>query len=280
MPTAPHLPEPPRDRGLLAVLVVGAAGVLLVVAALVALTRSGDADAAVPAPPPVSVGAPAPVAGTVPAAAPAPTQDRSSLDERRFARNDRHHVRADWVAAFYPLYERAAAAFGVNWLLIASVHKQETGFSTHPTTYHGLNFAGCCAGPMQFNVTNGPVTTWDRMKDSFRRAERPASYNHRTSQHPSPYDDFDAIMAAAALLRDGGAREGLDGSAWLAAYAYYGHDLTGVDYASQVVARAIAWGRQGFRINGEVDPAIHAAVDAAWGAPVRAEYDRAAKRDG
>jgi len=55
-------------------------------------------------------------------------------------------------AAFVPIYREAAAAFGLNWLLLASVHQEETGFSTHPTTYHGLNAAGCCAGPFQFNV--------------------------------------------------------------------------------------------------------------------------------
>ena len=68
---------------------------------------------------------------------------------------------ASWVAGFYPLYSTASATFGVNWLLLASVHEQETAFSTAAGTYHGLNFAHCCGGPMQFNVTNGPITTWD-----------------------------------------------------------------------------------------------------------------------
>ena len=86
-------------------------------------------------------------------------------------------------------------------------------------------------------------------------------------------------MAAAALLRDGGAREALDGSAWLAAYAYYGHDLTGVDYASSVLARAIHWGRTRFCVNCETDPAVYAAVDGAFGAPVRAEYAAAAEAE-
>ena len=59
------------------------------------------------------------------------------------------------MEGFYPIYATAQSTFGVNWLLIASIHKQESAFSTAPTTYHGLNFAGCCGGPMQFNVTNG-----------------------------------------------------------------------------------------------------------------------------
>ena len=276
----PGLSQPDHDRGPLWLVLAGLA--VAAVALTVALLAGGSSGPSAPAaaapasPPPLAATAPpvpAPAARPVAAIAqaPAPVARRRTLDERRFARNDGRPVRADWVASFYPIYERAAKTYGVNWLLLASVHKQETGFSTHPTTYHGLNFANCCAGPMQFNVTNGPVSTWERFRDAHRRGERPASYNHRTGRHPSPYDDFDAIMAAAALLRSSGASPALDGGAWRAAYDYYGHDLTGIDYASQVVARAIGWGRRRFCINCEVDRSLVAAVDAAWGAPVRAQ---------
>jgi hypothetical protein len=183
--------------------------------------------------------------------------------------NDRAHVPADWVSGFYDIYATAQRTFGVNWLLIASVHKQETAFSTHPTTYHGLNFARCCAGPMQFNVTNRPATTWSRYRDAGVRARRPARYPHPTTRHPSVYDDYDAIMAAAALLRDSGAGRRLDASAWRAAYDYYGHDLTGVSYANEVLARAIGWGQKSFCINCGTDDGLLGAVDAAWGAPMR-----------
>src|SRR3954452_8645395 len=108
-------------------------------------------------------------------------------------RNEAAHVPAGWVAGFYPIYERAQRAWGVNWLLLASVHRQETAFSSHPSTYHGLNFARCCAGPMQFHETNGPTTTWARYRDASRAAPRPGSYPNRTAAHPSVYDDFDAI---------------------------------------------------------------------------------------
>ena len=70
-----------------------------------------------------------------------------------------------------------------------------------------------------------------------------------TAAHPSIYDDFDAIMAAAHLLSADGAGYALDGSAWAAAYDYYGHDATGVIYADQVLARAIGWSQHGFCIN-------------------------------
>lgn len=277
-PVPPGLSAPDRDRGPLWVLLGGLTVATVALAVALLAGRASSGPAAVSAPPPtpaVAAGAavPSPQAPTArPVAdAPTPAAERATLDERRFARNDRRDVRADWVAGFYDLYERASKAYGVSWLLLASVHKQETGFSTHETTYRGLNFARCCAGPMQFNVTNGPVSTWERFRDSYRRAERPASYNHQTDRHPSPYDDFDAIMAAAALLRSSGAGQALDATAWRAAYDYYGHDLTGIDYASQVVSRAIGWGRSRFCITCETDASILAAVDGAWGAPVRTQ---------
>ncbi len=172
-------------------------------------------------------------------------------------------------AGFLPLYREAARSFGVSWRLIASIHRQETAFSTVESTYHGLNDFGCCAGPMQFNVTNGPPSTWALYRDSFRLGTRPRSYPHRTRHHPSIYDDFDAIMAAAALLSDGGAGESLDGASWSAAYAYYGHDLFGTEYASQVLGRAAGWERDGFCLNCAVDPALAAEFDNAYGADAR-----------
>jgi hypothetical protein len=181
-----------------------------------------------------------------------------------------------WMEGFYPIYGTAQKTFGVNWLLIASIHKQESAFSTAPTTYHGLNFAGCCGGPMQFNVTNGghgsgsTGTTWDLVSDSYKYGKRPAVYDHNTATHPSIYDDFDSIMAAAHLLSADGAQYTLNGAAWDAAYDYYGHDATGVSYADEVLARAIGWSQHGFCINCGVEPAMIEAVHAAYGAPVLA----------
>jgi hypothetical protein len=179
------------------------------------------------------------------------------------------------MQGFYPIYAAAQRTFGVNWLLIASIHKQESAFSTAPSTYQGLNFANCCGGPMQFNVTNGPVTTWALVNDSYRYGTRPVAYNHMTAKHPSIYDDFDAIMAAAHLLSADGAGSALDGSAWNAAYDYYGHDATGVTYADQVLARAIGWSQHGFCINCGVETPLVEAVHATYGAPVSATFETA-----
>jgi hypothetical protein len=184
-------------------------------------------------------------------------------------------ISAAWESGFYPIYGEAQRTFGVNWLLLASIHRQETAFSTAPTTYHGLNFAGCCGGPMQFNVTNGPVTTWDLVRRAYRFGRRPAVYDHRTARHPSIYDDFDSVMAAAWLLYSDGAGVSLDDSAWWAAYDYYGHDATGVEYADEVLARAIGWSQHGFCVDCGVEPALIRAVYAAWGAPVGALFPAA-----
>jgi hypothetical protein len=178
------------------------------------------------------------------------------------------HIPAAWESGFYAIYGEAQRVFGVNWLLLASVHMQESAFSTAPSTYHGLNFAGCCGGPMQFNVTNGPVSTWQLVRAAYRYGRRPAVYDHSTARHPSIYDDFDSVMAAGWLLSSDGARAALDDSAWWAAYDYYGHDATGVSYADEVLARAIGWSQHGFCINCGVDRGLVDAVHAAYGAPV------------
>jgi hypothetical protein len=173
---------------------------------------------------------------------------------------------SEWTGLYRPLYRSGDRAFGVSWLLLAAVHKQETAFSTAEGTYHGLNFAGCCAGPMQFNVTNGKTSTWDRFADAFRAAPRPASYPHVAREHPSVYDDFDAMMAAARLLKHSGATRALDARAWQAAYDYYGHDAFGVSYADVVVARARNWATDGFSALSEPTPDAVAAVHAEYGA--------------
>jgi len=208
-----------------------------------------------------------------------PTARQQQLDATRFVDQTQTQIATRWMEGFYPIYAVAQRTFGVNWLLLASIHRQESAFSTAPDTYTGLNFAGCCGGPMQFNVTNGPVPTWRLVSDSFRYGRRPSSYDHRTARHPSIYDDFDSIMAAAHLLSADGASYSLDAGAWSAAYSYYGHDATGVTYADQVLARAIGWSQHGFCINCGVDAALVEAVHAAYGAPVLATLSKANAAD-
>jgi hypothetical protein len=299
VPAFEHVPTPPSERGhWLLACAIAALGAAVLIAVLMGLVgRSADAPIAPPAvlvaaaaPPPV---APASAGATAPAAS-AATLARSPAGAQSLTRLEsplRTSVSARWMEGFYPIYSVAQSTFGVNWLLIASIHEQESAFSTAPSTYHGLNFARCCGGPMQFNVTNGggrgTGSTWDLVSGSYRYGTRPAVYDHPTARHPSIYDDFDAIMAAAHLLSADGAALALGPGAWSAAYAYYGHDAAGVAYADQVLARAIGWSQHGFCANCGMEPALVAAVHAAYGAgvlaalaPARTSSPRATARAG
>jgi hypothetical protein len=283
------MPEPSR---LQAAELLPAAGFTILLALVVAVTLAlvgGGGSTPAPLPPPILVVTPAPaaagVASPVSVAAPdpvgvSPGARQQQIDLRRFRQGGVFHIPARWVAGFYRVYDVASRTFGVNWLLLASVHAQETSFSTAASTYRGLNFAGCCGGPMQFNVTNRPVSTWSLVADSYRYGVRPAGYPKPTPTHPSIYDDFDALMAGARLLAASGARIALDASAWQAAYDYYGHDATGVLYADQVLGRAISWSEHGFCVNCPLDGGMVAAVHAAYGAPVQAALSSAVTRSG
>jgi hypothetical protein len=281
----PQLPPQPSERR--AWLIAGSLAVLGVVVLIAALTGLIGRTAG-QAPPLVPVRATTPQPGPAAAASALssvtspsgtrpivshPSAAQQSLQARRLAGATQVHIPRRWMEGFYPIYGTAQSTFGVNWLLVASIHMQESAFSTAPGTYHGLNFAHCCGGPMQFNVTNGPVSTWDLVANSYIYGPRPAGYDHMTAAHPSIYDDFDAIMAGAHLLSADGAGYKLDGSAWAAAYDYYGHDETGVLYADQVLARAIGWSQHGFCINCGVDASLVSAVHAAYGAPVQAALE-------
>jgi hypothetical protein len=297
VPPDSHVPVPPSERrAWLLACAVGVLGVAVLVAVLTGSVGMRSSARTV-APPTVLVTAATPTPGVVSStsvlagaqsesaaqgtAAPVlgrsrtpivarPNSVQQRVDASRFVAPTQTHIFTRWMEGFYPIYGVAQSTFAVNWLLLASIHMQESAFSTAPSTYHGLNFAGCCGGPMQFNVTNGPVSTWQLVSNSYIYGKRPAYYNHRTATHPSIYDDFDAIMAAAHLLSADGAELALSGSAWDAAYDYYGHDATGVTYADQVLARAIGWSQHGFCINCGVEPAMVEAVHAAYGAPVLA----------
>lgn len=274
------LPDPPSERQawLIAggLLTLGVCVLAAVLSGLVGQSSHGAPSAMAPLPIVTVAATPTPASGQAnqaPASAPIVAQTGTPRQRRALAAYVTHtatqvHIPESWMGGFYPIYAQAQRAFGVNWLLLASIHRQESAFSTAPSTYHGLNFAGCCGGPMQFNVTNGPVSTWDLVAGAYRYGRRPAAYDHQTAKHPSLYDDYDAIMAAAWLLSSDGARSALNDSAWWAAYDYYGHDEAGVTYADQVLARAIGWSQHGFCINCGDDPSLVEAVHAAYGAPV------------
>ena len=103
--------------------------------------------------------------------------------------------RADIPANYLALYRSSARTCPrLPWGVLAGIGKVETnhGRSRAPGVVSGVNSFGCCAGPMQFNVRNGPPSTWDH----YGRG--------------NVYDPRDAIPAAARLLCANGARAGRD----------------------------------------------------------------------
>ena len=282
-------PAPPSERrAWLLALATAVLGLTVLVVVLTGVV--GGTSGVASAPVLVSAATPTPPASTAAAdpdgavsaaivARPSPAQQR--LAAKGVLDVPQVHISKRWMEGFYPIYGTAQSTFGVNWLLLASIHRQESAFSTAPGVYHGLNFAHCCGGPMQFNVTNGGarvLSTWDLVSDSYQYGRRPARYDHMTRTHPSIYDDFDSIMAAAHLLSADGAEYALNESAWDAAYDYYGHDATGVTYADEVLARAIGWSQHGFCVNCGVEAGMVHAVYAAYGAPVLAALEVAEVR--
>src|SRR3954453_1108760 len=65
-------------------------------------------------------------------------------------------------AAYVTLYQQAGAAYAVPWTILAAIGAMESdhGRSHAPGVHFGVNAFGCCAGPMQFNLHNGPPSTW------------------------------------------------------------------------------------------------------------------------
>jgi hypothetical protein len=92
---------------------------------------------------------------------------------------------ADIPDRYRTLYAGAARTCpALSWQVLAGIGKVESnhGRSTAPGVLSGVNSAGCCAGPMQFNLRNGPPSTWD------------------TWGRGNVYDAADAIPAAARKL--------------------------------------------------------------------------------
>ena len=108
----------------------------------------------------------------------------------------------DVPRGYLRLYCQAAARYRVPWSVLAAIGKVESdhGRLRLPGVRSGLNryrdargrLRSCCAGPMQFNLTDGPPSTWQR------------------HGRGNVYDPADAIPAAARKLAADGARRNLD----------------------------------------------------------------------
>jgi hypothetical protein len=100
---------------------------------------------------------------------------------------------ADIPAGYLRLYKAAGDARGVDWRLLAAIGKNESdhGRTTLPGVSSGVNFAGCCAGPMQMCVKASCGNVWQAY-----------AVDGNGDGSASVYDPADAIYAAASLVRD------------------------------------------------------------------------------
>jgi hypothetical protein len=104
-------------------------------------------------------------------------------------------ARSDIPPRYLEYYTDAASTCrGLRWQVLAAIGKIESdhGRSPAPGIRSGVNRFGCCAGPMQFNITNGRPSTWD-------------SYGTGTLAHV--YDPAHAVPAAARKLCHDGLRQ-------------------------------------------------------------------------
>jgi hypothetical protein len=117
-------------------------------------------------------------------------------------------ARAEIPADYLTLYRSSARTCpGLPWGVLAGIGKVETnhGRSRAPGVISGVNAFGCCAGPMQFNIRNGPPSTWDHY-----------------GRGGNVYDPHDAIPAAARMLCANGARGDRDLRGAIYAYNHAG----------------------------------------------------------
>jgi hypothetical protein len=149
---------------------------------------------------------------------------------------------------FLRVYEDAARVYAVNRFALMAIHETETNYSqsTLPGVRSGVNFAGCCAGPMQFSVSSplngGAGGTWGGYRHAYRKARlaRPYTYPLRFERpHPNVYDSYDAVYAAAAYLRALGAGPRIDEHTFQALLSYTGVPPASLPYARHDYQRAL-----------------------------------------
>lgn len=132
---------------------------------------------------------------------------------------------ADIPGDYLALYLQAGQRYGVDWAVLAAVGKIESDHGRGPAVgiLTGVNFAGCCAGPMQFSIIGTGGGTWGAYG---------VDGNH--DGNINVYDPADAIPAAAKYLKASGA----PGDYHRALFTYGG---SAEWYVSQVLAQAATY---------------------------------------
>lgn len=156
------------------------------------------------------------------------------------------------VLHFGAMYDAAGKAFGVNPYVLMAIHESESNYgrSALDGVRDGINFAGCCAGPMQFSIdpssasvaVGGRGATWAAYADAYAdpryKLERPDSYPGRGKAIPSVYDPYYAIPAAAKYLSALGAGPAIDERTFQALLRYKGRPPASIPYAVTDFRRA------------------------------------------
>jgi hypothetical protein len=155
------------------------------------------------------------------------------------------------------IFSDASTSTDVPEPVLASVADTESSFGHDPNA-KTVNSSGCI-GFMQIGVSGACGDTWNEnvtlvdadgkkrtivVKDAYTLATRPASYPGQTATHPNPNDPFDAVMAAAVILREkigGGPITDLGRTAYDAVEAYNGSGPVAVAYANTVMGHAREW---------------------------------------
>jgi membrane-bound lytic murein transglycosylase B len=191
-----------------------AAVVVLAVALPSQAAASTSGGAAVPASlaTPSGASASTPTGGVSPSAAPAPKTEKPRVvhkhrKHKAKKKKHKHHKpprpaagsgdsdasAGDVPSDYLRLYRAAAAETGVDWRVLAAIGKNESdhGRSNARGVHSGVNFANCCAGPMQICTRKSCGNTWGAYAvDGDGDGKR------------SVYSPADAIYGAAALVSD------------------------------------------------------------------------------
>src|SRR4051794_35483419 len=136
----------------------------------------------------------------------------------------------DIPPGYLTAYRAAGSQFGVPWQILAAIGAIESdhGRSRAPGVQSGVNAFGCCAGPMQFNVHDGPPSTWQTYR-----------VDGDGDGATDPYAPADAIASAAHYLK-----ALLERARGDVAGAVYGYNHSQA-YVADVLARARAFTHDG-----------------------------------
>ena len=146
--------------------------------------------------PPTSTGGTTVDPNWVPSAGNGPAPERNPEPQAPSGGDDSpagSFARLDVPRLYLKHYRAAGKRYGVDWRLLAALGKNESdhGRSTLPGVMSGLNFAGCCSGPMQICQVESCGNVWQ----AYRR-------DGDGDGVISIYSAGDSIHSAAALVSD------------------------------------------------------------------------------